>query len=765
LLLHPRATVALVILSAPVYLAGGVHTPIAQPPLIVAGAPTTVTISTYIPDSTLIPNSVNLVGVNSAGQSTAVIGQLNDNGQNGDAVAGDHVYSISVPLSNVLSPSITFGVSAAFLGMLRRETADVTIPVLSIPAIVTIDDFNEQMTVLFNNAFLAQTALSSLAPGQSPKGSDVLTAFEQAEEPLEKVYTSLAAVVSYASSEIGPTNSVEDAALRGGVMKRAVTARSVPGIIPGSDAINIPLQLVNVKMNATEVIMLFAADGDDPRVPPDLVTYAETMCGLSDLSSPDPDGLRLACVEMWEQGNPNGAFNQVRQIGSTAGIQEALGPVEDFFGDLIGTSLQLGPLATQAVTGVVGQVIDLFPISTAHASGIILSQISNPGTLQVPDGTNTLIYSFGGGTPPAVLSDVQATGTGTTPTVDFAPGETLALSAQPPTHFVLTRDMTTPRLDHTATLLNNGMVLIAGGVGGTSGEFLATAELYDPASATFAATGSMHYARSEHTATLLSDGRVLIVGGTYNTAAAEIYNPSSGTFSITGTMSTPRVGNIAVLLNSGKVLVAGGVDAVYLTSAELYDPSLGIFTPVGSMTTFRQSPSATLLASGNVLIAGGFPVTATAELYNSSTATFVATGSLTIARGSQTATLLTGGKVLVTGGIDFGFAPPPVLATAELYDPTAGSFTTTSSMSVARIQHTATALLDGSVMVVGGFNSSIGRIGTSEIFNPAANSFSAGPSLNTPRSNHTATLLVNGTVLIAGGEGPSGPLATAELAQ
>ena len=112
-----------------------------------------------------------------------------------------------------------------------------------------------------------------------------------------------------------------------------------------------------------------------------------------------------------------------------------------------------------------------------------------------------------------------------------------ATSQEQSGRFSQTGSITTPRRDHTATLLSNGKVLIAGGSHDDS--ILASAELYDPSSGTFIATGNMKSARTNHTATLLADAKVLITGGS-SLASAELYDPKNGTFTETGSMSTPR---------------------------------------------------------------------------------------------------------------------------------------------------------------------------------------------------------------------------------
>jgi hypothetical protein len=346
------------------------------------------------------------------------------------------------------------------------------------------------------------------------------------------------------------------------------------------------------------------------------------------------------------------------------------------------------------------------------------------------------------------------------------------------TDFVYTGSLNTPRLSPTASLLNDGMVLMAGGSGDT------TAELYNPATGTFSYTpGNMIVARGGQTATLLNNGLVLIAGGygySDNLAVAELYNPATGTFTPTGIMTTTRYYHTATLLNNGMVLIVGGWGPNgYLASAELYNPTTGTFTATGSLSATRIYHTATLLNDGMVLVAGGdtfssaskYGCAVVAELYNPATGTFTPTGSLNAARGRHTATLLNNGLVLMAGGGNscvYDSLDP--IDSAELYNPATASFTLTGSLNSARESHTATLLNNGLVLMVGGYGFTnfpeFSAIASAELYDPATGAFTLTGSLNTARVLHTATLLNNGMALMAGGQAEYpdyNSLASAEL--
>ncbi len=356
-----------------------------------------------------------------------------------------------------------------------------------------------------------------------------------------------------------------------------------------------------------------------------------------------------------------------------------------------------------------------------------------------------------------------------------------SVDASPPTG-----PMVVGRGSHTATLLQTGKVLIAGGTS-TPGS-ISDAELYDPVTETFARTGSLATARALHTATALQDGRVLLVGGRgngseYQLSSAELYDPNTGAFAATGSMAIARSAHTATLLPSGKVLIAGGfASGEQLQSAELYDPLSNTFASAGTLDSPRDYHTATLLQNGKVLIAGGdyldcpfsYPNPPPCEMvfFGQAELYYPAAGIFTVPTCSSTegteltATLLGNGRVLVAGGETYTISDPittTILSSAELYDPVAGSFTAASSLIVPRVRHTATLLQDATVLFAGGSGSTPA---SAELYEPDADEFVPTGFLNVLRESHTATLLPNGQVLIAGGFGETGnqpPLASAEI--
>ncbi|MGA8598003.1 MAG: Ig-like domain repeat protein [Bryobacteraceae bacterium] len=328
----------------------------------------------------------------------------------------------------------------------------------------------------------------------------------------------------------------------------------------------------------------------------------------------------------------------------------------------------------------------------------------------------------------------------------------------------------TRQYDHTATLLNTGNILIAGGMTeiSPSREVTAAAELYQPASFSFAPTRSLATARAGHTATLLPDGKVLIVGGVdangSSLSSAELYDPATGTFSSAGNLQTPRSYHSASLMRATptQVVVYGG----YTTDVsapddgwELWDEASNAFIKSGTMAAPAAgipqplpnapppySPTNLDLVGGQSY---GNQITAQEQIlntFNTASPSFELESSyfnLQVPRAFHTLTSLPNGAVLlVTGGTTTDRTKLASAETSELGAWTLLSGTATcpgspGCMLAARANHTATLLPDGRVLLVGGNDSGP----NTEFYDPASKTFTPGPAIQR-REGHTATLVV-----------------------
>jgi len=263
-----------------------------------------------------------------------------------------------------------------------------------------------------------------------------------------------------------------------------------------------------------------------------------------------------------------------------------------------------------------------------------------------------------------------------------------------------------PRVNPTVTLLLDGRVLVTGGYGGPyqySSSAVASAELWDPTTSTFRETDSMASPRVQHTATVLPDGRVLVVGGAgpgNGQAEAEIWDPESELFAPAGTLRSPRFGHAATLLPDGRVLVVGGGDPIEGTgigNVEIWVPSSSSFVEDSRFLDDPRSVSLIRLPNGRVLIAGAFIVPGG----------FAGVGdwgsgpgqptTMSGQRDGHAATLLADGRILVTGGRS---SSGEALASAEIWDPADGAFHETKPLRRPAANHTAVLLPDGRVLIV-----------------------------------------------------------------
>ncbi len=308
-------------------------------------------------------------------------------------------------------------------------------------------------------------------------------------------------------------------------------------------------------------------------------------------------------------------------------------------------------------------------------------------------------------------------------------------------------DMTTPRSEHVALLLDDGRVLVAGGR--ANGPTTGTVEAYDPTTNLWTSRASMPLALLGMAGAHLPNGNIATFGGFNGDPVlfAFEYDVAGNTWSGLASMQNSRSGATATELAFGTILVFGGN---FSSAGEVYDPALDSWMVTGFAQTGRSFHTATRLLDGRVLLTGGSPgsePTSSCELFDPVDFSFASTGGLNLARARHGAALLPDGRVLVAGGDDIG------ATSAEIYDPSGGSWTTVAPMAIGRYRHTLTALLDGTVVAIGGSPDAAGTTATAtvEFYDPVADTWTADTSMVEGRNDHTATLLFDGNVLAAGG--------------
>jgi hypothetical protein len=419
---------------------------------------------------------------------------------------------------------------------------------------------------------------------------------------------------------------------------------------------------------------------------------------------------------------------------------------------------------SSAVSLAVSPAVANVTVGKTISFGIKQSGLSNKAvTWSIQEGaTGGSISNFGEYTPPSTLGTYHVVATSVADaTVTASATVTVTLSAG---SFAAVGNMSSARVEDTATLLANGKVLIAGGWDGS--KVLGSAEIYDPATRTFTPTGSMVTSRHLHLATLLADGRVLIAGGNGDRPSksngspifsAEIYDPLAGTFTPTGNLD-PVGGSVSSLFFSvgwPPLLPDGRVFVAASNRAQIYDPQSGTFSFTSPYpTTIPGISTVTLLPNNKVLLTDADNGTL---LFDPQTGAFVATGAMQAKYAPEfgyIAALLANGRVLFVGydtisGSDF-----------EIYDSTAGTFSSLPGNLPVHYVVPAARLGDGTVLFAGSGNGS-----DADVFLPSSNTFVYAGDMISPRYSNTSTALPDNTVLITGGTpaGGTSPSSSAEI--
>jgi hypothetical protein len=342
---------------------------------------------------------------------------------------------------------------------------------------------------------------------------------------------------------------------------------------------------------------------------------------------------------------------------------------------------------------------------------------------------------------------------------------------------------------HTASLLEDGSILVVGGRGILEGVHQ-QAIRYWPSTNRYELDAALNTKRLAHVAFTLPNGKVVVAGGIDTSVAgtdfdpafmsSEIYDPSTKKFSTGSDMKFPRRNHVATQLKDSRVLITGGIQLRgngfgASPNTEIYDPANNNYSVGKPMIEGRWLHTATLLTDGRVLIVGGRNNNCTsncpiysldsAEIFDPATGTFTQTGFLNYSRYNHTATLLSDGRVLILGGEtteDLGTGNDQV-GWAEVYDPATGRFTTWTSLVQARSSHAVTLLNNEKLWVTGGFRSSGLATERTEFFDPATGVSVEGPSMSDYHVRHTAIRLPNGEAIVFSGSNSNQPTTAVEI--
>lgn len=332
--------------------------------------------------------------------------------------------------------------------------------------------------------------------------------------------------------------------------------------------------------------------------------------------------------------------------------------------------------------------------------------------------------------------------------------------------------MSMPRRDSSLVKLADGRVLSLGGDSATR-----STDIFDPSTGAWVAGPSLQIGRKQAAGVLLDGGKLLVVGGQGGAALAscEVLDPATGTFALVAPMSTPRraLANTIANLSGGRVLITGGwsdtVDAY--STAEIYDPATNAWSVAPAMRVRRMHHRATALADGRVLVSGGCAsatpsgCTSNVDIYDPVAGTWAVAASMSIARAWHVAQRLSDGKVLVAGGTPGAptTSTTGFLSSAELYDPATNAWRPLPSMPTRRNLAAWGPSRAGGVIVAGGEIAGSTALASAAIFDPVTETWSAASDLSTPRFFHLFASLAPGTLLVAGGTDGATSLSSAEL--
>ena len=403
-----------------------------------------------------------------------------------------------------------------------------------------------------------------------------------------------------------------------------------------------------------------------------------------------------------------------------------------------------------ASTIALGGSTDLLPVF-ANGTGVI-----TPGDIAVSSGDQVSVSPTTTSTYTLTVTNLAGSTVGRSYTITVTTGT-----------FITTANASNLNRYHgsTSITLADGRVLVYGDYASFG---TVKTDVFDPATNSFSAAGDSTFKRNDSPGVLLADGKVLIAGGTtyetypggtvpdfQSTSTAELFDPASNTWSATGSMNTPRRSFFMVRLTSGKVLVGGGIrdQSTSLNSAEIYDPATGTFSSVPDMPgSNREGTNAILLSNGKVLVAGGSAGSSpfkSAIIFDSTTNSWSSVSSQMQTEHYLNAAIvaLNDGRVLIAGGQTLGGES---VSKTDIFDPATNTFSTGPELSQPRQGLTAHVLTDGKVVFIGG-GAYETTSNTVDVYDPVTSQIIRQfNTMSYTRYEHSSALLLDGRVLIVG---------------
>ncbi len=754
-------------------------------PAFIADASTTLTATVFVPSkgknsktstASSSPLHVSLERLNAEGVVISKLGDLHDDGLNGDTTTGDGVFSIQTTFQEHGSEPVRLRVMAVSDPSLSPTTSKtLIIPVYQIPSINTPSDYNQVVNNLFVNlvtfkdTFVKVNSLLSDSQPSASNHKEIDTLLETLTDKSMLAYTNVVALKKFGHDQTITSLKTGHNKPRSsfGWLKDGICA--IPFLGAGCTISDIG-QVGEDAINLGEIVR---KNGADPRVPPGVRNCLLQVMSEEELSDPDPllESMRGATLLHCPKGS--GGFldtmGDMAKIGTKFEIGQAFSPVTNAVGGIITTTIEGGKIAVQTgVNYISGKVIDWF-VDDSGEEKIRVSEISSPTpTIDVPKGTHHLIVSYGDDTAPSIVPNV-AVSQGISTQISAPPARGTTFTPPPPPALkdiwtpITAMDAPTARVYHSAVWTGSKMI-VWGGLDQSASDTFNTGGIYDPVTDRWSAmtTTNAPIAMYGHTA-IWTGSKMLVWGSTSSRPLEDIggvYDPEIDSWSAITTTNAPTAiyGSTAVWTGSKMLIWGGGTNS----DVWEYDPEANRWTTITTTgaPTARDGHTAVWTSSKMIVWGGYSPRGASYKLstggvYNpvANIWSTITTTNAPEARAAHKA-VWTGSKMLIWGGNGEG-CHCNIFNTGGGYDPGVDSWSTitTTNAPVARYGHTA--IWTGSKMIIWGghqqYYTEINVSNTGGVYNPEVDSWSTITTTNAPISRSAHTAVWTGSKMIVWG--------------